>query len=173
MNSFALRSASRPARHFPRNGRSFRGGSAFFSHPPHAARVLPEWGGVSSTSLPLSVQASSSSRCWSRRHLQNSGRGSVADHDREDVRASGRRVWRNSRGDGAGTTRAYHCASSTLRVIWTRSANSHQAGGCVPAASRAGQMTASDHAQQRPQRFPLPGGGRPQMVSCPSRFARP
>ena len=125
MNSFALRSASRPARHFPRNGRSFRGGSAFFSHPPHAARVLPEWGGVSSTSLPLSVQASSSSRCWSRRHLQNSGRGSVADHDREDVRASGRRVWRNSRGDGAGTTRAYHCASSTLRVIWTRSANSH------------------------------------------------
>jgi len=34
--------------------------------------------------------------------------------------------------------------------------------------SKAGQMTASDHAQQRPQRFPLPGGGRPQMVSRPS-----
>jgi hypothetical protein len=33
--------------------------------------------------------------------------------------------WRNSRRDGAGTTRAFHCASSTLRVIWTRSANSH------------------------------------------------
>jgi len=31
--------------------------------------------------------------------------------------------------------------------------------------SKAGQMTASDHAQQRPQRFPLPGGGRPQMES--------
>jgi hypothetical protein len=29
--------------------------------------------------------------------------------------------------------------------------------------SKAGQMTASGHAQQRPQRFPLPGGGRPQM----------
>jgi hypothetical protein len=32
----------------------------------------------------------------------------------------------------------------------------------------AGQMTASDHAQQRSQRFPLPEGGRPQMVSGPS-----
>src|SRR5690349_6496428 len=31
------------------------------------------------------------------------------------------------------------------------------------AASKAGQMTASDHAQQRPQRFPLPERGRPQM----------
>ena len=31
--------------------------------------------------------------------------------------------------------------------------------------SKAGQMTASDHAQQRPQRFPLPERGRPQMVS--------
>jgi hypothetical protein len=61
--------------------------------------------------------------------------------------------------DGAGTTRAFHCASSTLRVIWTRSANSHQAGGCVPAASKAGRMTASDHAQQRSRRFPLPGRG--------------
>jgi len=30
---------------------------------------------------------------------------------------------------------------------------------------KAGQMTASDHAQQRSQRFPLPGGGRPQMES--------
>ena len=29
--------------------------------------------------------------------------------------------------------------------------------------SKAGQMTASDHAQQRPQRFPLPERGRPQM----------
>ena len=38
---------------------------------------------------------------------------------------SGRRVWRNSRRDGAGTTRGFHCASSTLWVIWTRSANSH------------------------------------------------
>jgi hypothetical protein len=27
------------------------------------------------------------------------------------------------------------------------------------------QMTASDHAQQRSQRFPLPRGGRPQMES--------
>src|SRR5690242_20830408 len=33
------------------------------------------------------------------------------------------------------------------------------------AASKAGQMTASDHAQQRPQRFPLPERGRPQMES--------
>jgi hypothetical protein len=49
-----------------------------------------------------------------------------ADHDREDVRASGRRVWRNSRRDEAGTTRGFHCASSTLWVIWTRSANSHK-----------------------------------------------
>src|SRR6516225_7080340 len=40
-----------------------------------------------------------------------------------------------------------------------------QAGGCLPAASEAGQMTASDHAQQRPQRFPLPERGRPQMES--------
>ena len=40
-----------------------------------------------------------------------------------------------------------------------------QAGGCLPAASEAGQMTASDHAQQRPQRFPLPERGRPQMGS--------
>src|SRR5215831_11600520 len=29
-------------------------------------------------------------------------------------------------------------------------------------------MTASDHAPQRPQRFPLPERGRPQMVSGPS-----
>jgi len=29
-------------------------------------------------------------------------------------------------------------------------------------------MTASDHAQQRAQRFPLPGRGRPQMESGPS-----
>src|SRR5262249_45109643 len=36
-----------------------------------------------------------------------------------------RRVWRNSRRDGAGTTRGFHCASSTLWVIWTQSANSH------------------------------------------------
>jgi len=43
----------------------------------------------------------------------------IALHDREDVRVSGRRVWRNSRRDGAGTTRAFHCASRTLRVIWT------------------------------------------------------
>jgi hypothetical protein len=33
---------------------------------------------------------------------------------------------------------------------------------------KAGQMTASDHAQQRPQRFPLPERGRPQMESRPS-----
>ena len=33
--------------------------------------------------------------------------------------------------------------------------------GCRPAASKAGQMTASDHAQQQPHRFPLPErGGR-------------
>jgi hypothetical protein len=30
---------------------------------------------------------------------------------------------------------------------------------------KAGQMTASDHAQQRSQRFPLPERGRPQMES--------
>ena len=30
---------------------------------------------------------------------------------------------------------------------------------------KAGQMTASDHALQRPQRFPLPERGRPQMES--------
>src|SRR6516162_8313230 len=45
-----------------------------------------------------------------------------------------------------------------------------QAGGCRPAASKAGQMTASDHAQQRSRRFPLPERGRPQMVSgCTSQ----
>jgi hypothetical protein len=38
----------------------------------------------------------------------------------------------------------------------------------VPAASKAGQMTASDHAQQRPQRFPLPERERPQMASSHS-----
>ena len=31
--------------------------------------------------------------------------------------------------------------------------------------SKTGQMTASDHAPQRPQRFPLPEGGRPQMIA--------
>src|SRR5437764_12268093 len=36
------------------------------------------------------------------------------------------------------------------------------------AASKAGQMTASDHAQQRPQRFPLPERGRPQLPLTPS-----
>jgi transposase len=30
---------------------------------------------------------------------------------------------------------------------------------------KAPMMTASDHAQRRPQRFPLPERGRPQMVS--------
>ena len=64
---------------------------------------------------------------------------------------------------GLGTTRAFRCASSTVWVIWTRSVNSHTPGGCRPAASKAGHMTASDHAQQRPQRFPLPE--RPQMES--------
>src|SRR5262244_3734922 len=44
-------------------------------------------------------------------------------------------------------------------------------GGCLPAASKAGQMTASDHAQQRPQRFPLPERRRPQMESRPFGMA--
>jgi len=35
----------------------------------------------------------------------------------------------------------------------------YKAGGCLPAASKAGQMTASDHALQRSRRFPLPEGG--------------
>jgi hypothetical protein len=34
-------------------------------------------------------------------------------------------------------------------VIWTRSANSHTGRRLSSAASKAGQMTASDHAQQR------------------------
>src|SRR5215831_11482950 len=33
-------------------------------------------------------------------------------------------------------------------------------------------MTASDHAQQRSQRFPLPGRGRPQMESRHPRDVR-
>jgi len=41
----------------------------------------------------------------------------------------------------------------------------YKAGGCLPAASKAGQMTASDHALQRSRRFPLPERGRPQMES--------
>ena len=41
-----------------------------------------------------------------------------------------------------------------------------QAGGYRPAASQAGQMTASNHTQQRLQRFPLPeGGGRVRTSS--------
>ena len=40
-----------------------------------------------------------------------------------------------------------------------------QAGGCLPAASEAGQMTASDHAPRQAVHFPLPRGGRPQMES--------
>jgi hypothetical protein len=47
-------------------------------------------------------------------------------------------------------------------LIWTRSANSH-AGRRSMAAQEAGQMAASDYAQQRSRSFPLPGAGRPQM----------
>ena len=43
----------------------------------------------------------------------------------------------------------------------------YKAGGCLPAASEAGQMTASDHAPRQAVRFPLPRGGRPQMESRP------
>ena len=48
-------------------------------------------------------------------------------------------------------------------VIWTRSANSHTGRQHTIAAPQAGQMAASDYAQQRSRSFPLPGAGRPQM----------
>jgi hypothetical protein len=48
-------------------------------------------------------------------------------------------------------------------VIWTRSANSHTGRQHTIAAPEAGQMAASDYAQQRSRSFPLPGAGRPQM----------
>jgi hypothetical protein len=53
-------------------------------------------------------------------------------------------------------------------MIWTRSANSHTGWRLSSCRIKAGQMTASDHAQQRPQRFPLRERGRPQMDSCRS-----
>jgi hypothetical protein len=37
----------------------------------------------------------------------------LSPDDRDGVGVSGRGVWRNSRRDGAGTTRRFHCASST------------------------------------------------------------
>jgi hypothetical protein len=55
-----------------------------------------------------------------------------------------------------------------LWVIGTRSANSHTGRRLSSCRIKGGQMTASDHAQQRPQRFPLPEGGHPQMDSGPS-----
>jgi len=61
-------------------------------------------------------------------------------------------------------------APAYVKPFIRRSANPIQAGGCLPAASEAGQMTASDHAQQRPQRFPLPKRGRPQMESGHCRW---
>ena len=39
----------------------------------------------------------------------------------------------------------------------------YRRAGVFQPHQKAGQMTASDHAQQRPQRFPLPERGRPQM----------
>src|SRR5215468_3589327 len=94
-----------------------------------------------------------------------------ADHDREDVRASGRRVWRDSRRDGAGTTRAFHCASSTLRVIWTQSANSHTGPRLSSCRIKAGQMTASDHAQHDPNVFPCLEGGVHRWKPYPAHVA--
>jgi hypothetical protein len=81
-----------------------------------------------------------------RRRLPNSGRGGVSWSRPRGRRASGRRVWRNSRRDGVGKTRAFHSASSTLRVIWTWPANSHIGQQQTIAASQAGQMAASDYA---------------------------
>lgn len=60
-------------------------------------------------------------------------------------------------------------------MIWTRSANSHTGRRLSSAASKAGQMTASDHALQRSRLFPLPGGGRSLIAAPPSRllYCRP
>ncbi len=88
-------------------------------------------------------------------------------------RASGRRVWRNSRRDGVGKTRAFHSASSTLWVIWTRPANSHTGQQQTIAASQAGQMAASDYAPPQSRSFLLPRRGRPQMKSRPNTNQRP
>lgn len=56
----------------------------------------------------------------------------------------------HSRRDGTGKTRAFHRASSTQWVIWTRSANSHT-GQRRQGASQAGQMAASDQATRTSQ----------------------
>ena len=123
-----------------------------------------------------------SRRCWSlwpwparcargldsfdqRRRLPGSSRGGVSWSRPRGRRASGRRVWRNSRRDGVGKTRAFHSASSTLWVIWTRPANFHTGQQQTIAASQAGQMAASDYAPPQSRRFPLPRGRRPQMGS--------
>ncbi len=64
-----------------------------------------------------------------RRRLQNSSRGGVGWSRPRGRRASGRRLWRNTRRDGAGRSRAFHSASSTPWVRWTQSANSHTGRG--------------------------------------------
>ena len=57
----------------------------------------------------------------------------------------------HSRRDGTGRARAFHRASSTRRVIWTRSANSHTGQHRLGGASQAGQMAASDRARRTSQ----------------------
>jgi hypothetical protein len=56
------------------------------------------------------------------------------------ARVSARRSW---------TTRAFRCAWSTLRVIWTQSRTPIQAGGCLRVASRP-DRAASDQATTIP-----------------------
>ncbi len=118
------------------------------------------------TTIPkFSLATKGASTDGQRRRLQGSGRGGVSRSRPRGRRASGRRVWRNSRRDGVGKTRAFHSASSTLWVIWTRPANSHTGQQQTIAASQAGQMAASDYAPPQSRSFLLPRRGRPQMES--------
>ena len=94
-----------------------------------------------------------------RRRLQGSGRGRVSQPGPRGRRATRRRVWRNSRRDGIGKTRVPHCASSTPKVIWNRSANSHTAPRRDMAESEAGQMAAPTTGHHNPEVFPSPEGG--------------
>src|SRR5262249_5692985 len=50
---------------------------------------------------------------------------------------------------------AFHSASSTLWVTWTRPANSHTGQRRLNAASQAGQMAASDYARATIRKFSL------------------
>ena len=87
----------------------------------------------------------SSGPCWSRTAVQGSGRGGLTA---TATRSSGKRRRRDGATVGkTGSENQVHIVTSSTRVIWIRSANSHTGPQSI-AAQEAGQMAASDYASR-------------------------